>query len=298
MEEIIETLKELGIKIGAIKERYVTCHCPYHDDAHPSFAIYEDEGFVCWGCGAWGTITKLINDFATGITKHRRIAKTKKAKRKPRPKVEAPAPAPTYLTEYYLLFFSSCPKSWYKSRNLTVGTVDKFELRYDVYSDRIVFPVREEGEYERLVGMVGRLRDDRLSGVKYENMLGIKTGNHLYGLTNEVIENYNEIIIVEGPMDVCNMWEKGFKNVVGTFTSSVSKIQAEKLGKNFDNFVVFYDKDKAGEKGVRKCFYELLKFGRVYLMEHFEGKKEGADPENYSIDELNLIYGNREIFVM
>ena len=43
-------------------------HCPFHDDAHPSFSIRPPKGkypikYKCWGCGAWGDEHDLLRPF-------------------------------------------------------------------------------------------------------------------------------------------------------------------------------------------------------------------------------------------
>jgi hypothetical protein len=34
--------------------------CPFHDDKHPSFAVYEEGYYICYGCGASGDVIDFI----------------------------------------------------------------------------------------------------------------------------------------------------------------------------------------------------------------------------------------------
>lgn len=41
----------LGLRLG---QRLTHCKCPFHNDSTPSFVIYPDNSYHCYGCSAHG----------------------------------------------------------------------------------------------------------------------------------------------------------------------------------------------------------------------------------------------------
>lgn len=55
-EENIDLVKGGGSKLKG--------HCPFHKgDNDPSFVVYPDGGYYCYGCHAWGDVVKFLVDF-------------------------------------------------------------------------------------------------------------------------------------------------------------------------------------------------------------------------------------------
>ena len=48
-----EVAERYGIRL-AQKGRTWVGLCPFHADRHPSLAVYDDGGYICWSCGAKG----------------------------------------------------------------------------------------------------------------------------------------------------------------------------------------------------------------------------------------------------
>jgi len=303
LENLRDILTEIGIIIKRDGDRYLSCHCPYHSDSNPSFAIYDDGGFVCWGCGQRGYVTRLINDFADGaVASFDEFKKRKKREGKKKDSddrfIVPPVGRTEYIDEKFFFTFPECPASWITSRNFDVEIcVRDFELRYDPWEDRIVFPLRSIDYVEGLVGAVARKRDDKNYGPKYSNMLGFTPakGGHLYGLTKGMTENYTGVILTEGPTDVLTMATFDYWNVVASCTANLSEEQASILGRYFDTFTLFYDYGDAGFNGNVVANERLTKYGRVYHMPHTK-QEDGIDPGNYAKEEIDEMYANRKWF--
>ncbi|MBO5713672.1 MAG: toprim domain-containing protein, partial [Clostridia bacterium] len=76
--------------------------------------------------------------------------------------------------------------------------------------------------------------------------------NTLFGLNNlkqlKAEEDFGTVIMVEGYMDVISLYQAGFKNVVASMGTSLTKEQVKILKRYTDKVVVSYDGDGAGQK--------------------------------------------------
>jgi len=69
-------------------------------------------------------------------------------------------------------------------------------------------------------------------------------------------------LLVEGAFDVAKCVEAGLKNVVATFGTRLSDPQADKLAElSSSRVVVFYDRDKAGQKASVDAIAKLQDLG-------------------------------------
>lgn len=60
MVDIIQLYEELGIFLKQKGNKYVAC-CPFHTEKTPSFFVYSDGSYHCFGCAAHGTMEQLMN---------------------------------------------------------------------------------------------------------------------------------------------------------------------------------------------------------------------------------------------
>jgi hypothetical protein len=67
MLSLREEVEHLGTELRRVGSRYVG-RCPFgtHSDTSPSFNIYPNETFYCFGCGAWGDALNIVNFARTG----------------------------------------------------------------------------------------------------------------------------------------------------------------------------------------------------------------------------------------
>ncbi|GAG03351.1 unnamed protein product, partial [marine sediment metagenome] len=57
--ELIVT--QLGMDISKTRGQEITCHCPFHDDRHPSFYINQDTGlWLCQSKCGGGNVEQLV----------------------------------------------------------------------------------------------------------------------------------------------------------------------------------------------------------------------------------------------
>lgn len=122
---------------------------------------------------------------------------------------------------------------------------------YDRFRGRIIFPIYSK--IGQLIAFGGRLLIDDSTQPKYlnspESRIYIK-GKTLYGLfhSKEFIRKTNDIIIVEGYMDLLSLYQKGIKNVVATAGTALTLDQVSEITRLAENVYIVFDGDEAGQK--------------------------------------------------
>ena len=56
--DIVEVVSDY-VNLKRVGKAYIG-RCPFHDDRHPSFAVYPDGYYKCFGCGASGDVIDFI----------------------------------------------------------------------------------------------------------------------------------------------------------------------------------------------------------------------------------------------
>ncbi|MBM3148424.1 MAG: DNA primase [Chloroflexi bacterium] len=120
---------------------------------------------------------------------------------------------------------------------------------YDRFRNRLMFPIRDiQG---RVVGLGARILDESLP--KYINSPQTPTfdkGSILYGIdkAKAVIKQNDQVIIVEGYMDVLTSHQYGWKNTVASMGTSLTERQLSILKRLTKNIVLALDADTAGKQ--------------------------------------------------
>ena len=155
----------------------------------------------------------------------------------------------------------------------------------DLYHDRIMFPLYDlNGNVIAYSGRKYKKEDqDNKELPKYINTketVIFKKGNLLYNYhrAKNIARSKNQIIVMEGFMDVIRAHIAGFENVVATMGTAVTSVQANLIKKMAKEVILCFDGDEAGKKASLSCGEELLKIGvspRVVRLE------EQLDPDEY-----------------
>ena len=114
----------------------------------------------------------------------------------------------------------------------------------------------------------------------------IKTRNLLYNLDNVIRSGVRTVFVVEGLMDCINLVAQGIENVVATFGANLTLEQTLLLVSYFDEVVLMYDNDKAGQSATVKAIERLKKLFSVKVCVY-----PGKDPGELNLleDKINLI---------
>jgi len=152
---------------------------------------------------------------------------------------------------------------------------------YDKFRDRIMFPIHDRRG--RVIAFGGRALSD--DGPKYlnspETSLYHKS-KELYGLylARQRAGRLDNIIVVEGYMDVVALAQFGFKNVVATSGTATTAIQVDILFRAADTVVFCFDGDKAGRKAAWRALEATLPKMREGLQAKFLFLPDGEDPDS------------------
>lgn len=242
-DPVLALLNEKGIAFTVSGKDYVIrCLNPEHDDSNPSCRVDRVSGIThCFACGFKRNLFKHFGVFSNHSSI--RVAKLKEKLnelKKSTIDLEMPAGATPYTQPY---------------RNIGVSTLRKFDVFYthsvEELADRIVFPVRDV--MGRNVVFVARhaLSNGNPRYVNYPRGVQIP----LFPVVLE--EKYTSIILVEGIMDMLNLYDKGIHNAVACFgTSTLKGAVSEKLlpfkAQGVTKIYIMFDGDTAGREAAKE----------------------------------------------
>lgn len=132
------------------------------------------------------------------------------------------------------------------------GLVKRNEERnstYDMFRSRLMFPIRDR--QGRVIGFGGRVLDDSIP--KYLNTAEtplFHKSHVVYGLdlAYRAMREREQVVIVEGYMDVIAAHQFGFTNVVACMGTALTPEQLRQLQHFTSNFVLALDADAAGQQ--------------------------------------------------
>ncbi len=150
---------------------------------------------------------------------------------------------------------------------------------YDRFRNRIMFPIRDLSG--RVLGFGGRVLDETLP--KYVNTpetVIYHKGDSLFGIdiAAPYIREAEEVLLVEGYLDVIALHQAGIGNVVGILGTALTQQQARRIRRLTTSCVLLFDADEAGRKAV-------MRSGEILLEEGFRCRvaplEPGEDPDSY-----------------
>ncbi|MEX0732373.1 MAG: DNA primase [Aquisalimonadaceae bacterium] len=151
---------------------------------------------------------------------------------------------------------------------------------YDRFRDRVMFPIRDRRG--RTIGFGGRVLDD--GEPKYLNSPETPVyhkGRELYGLYEclQVSRRPDEILVVEGYMDVVALAQHGFANAVATLGTATTTQQVDRLFQTSRDVVFCFDGDRAGRQAAWRALENVLPAMRDDRQARFLFLPEGEDPD-------------------
>jgi DNA primase len=173
----------------------------------------------------------------------------------------------------------------------TAGLVKKGNKNYyDRFRNRLMFPIIDLRQ--RVIGFGGRIMGND-EGAKYINSPEtalFKKSECLYGLNHAKKARSNEIIVVEGYMDVIAMHLHGFTNCVGVLGTTLKNTHARLLKNAGANTVILMlDSDDAGIKAALRAIPVLIKEElKVKILNLTEAKDPDEYLSRFGADKFNL----------
>jgi len=160
---------------------------------------------------------------------------------------------------------------------------EKYNKFVNRFHSRIIFPIRN------IVGDViafgGRIIEDKKIA-KYINSPETefyKKGRHIFNLDKaKSAPNRNqEVVIVEGYMDVISIYSSGIKNVVSNSGIALTENQINLIWKFFSYPIVCLDGDSSGQKAALRIAENLLPHIKENNKIGFVALSNGMDPDDY-----------------
>ena len=160
---------------------------------------------------------------------------------------------------------------------------DKTEKNVDRFNSRIIFPVNNiSGDTIAFGGRI--IRESKLA--KYINSPETefyKKGNMIFNLdkAKDSRAETDEVIIVEGYMDVVSVYSAGVKNVISNSGTALTERQIDLIWKFFSNPIICLDGDESGQKAALRIAEKLFPIINEKNKIYFSIMPEGKDPDDF-----------------
>jgi len=160
---------------------------------------------------------------------------------------------------------------------------DKTGKNVDRFNSRIIFPVNNiSGDAIAFGGRI--IRESKLA--KYINSPETefyKKGNMIFNLdkAKDSRAETDEVIIVEGYMDVVSVYSAGVKNVIANSGTALTEKQIDLIWKFFSNPIICLDGDESGQKAALRIAEKLFPMINEKNKIYFSIMPEGKDPDDF-----------------
>lgn len=153
--------------------------------------------------------------------------------------------------------------------------------RYDRFRDRIIFPIRDSRG--RVIGFGGRvLNDDKPKYLNSPETPVFHKSQELYGLyeARQHDRQLQEILVVEGYMDVIALAQQGLRNAVATLGTATTPEHIKRLLRVTSSIVFCFDGDNAGRKAAWRALEACLEHMKDGVNIRFLFLPDGSDPDD------------------
>ena len=151
---------------------------------------------------------------------------------------------------------------------------------YDRFRDRVMFPIRDSRG--RVIAFGGRvLGDDKPKYLNSPETPVFHKGQELYGLyeARKANRDLDEIMVVEGYMDVIALAQQGLRNAVATLGTATSDEHLKRLYRIVPSVLFCFDGDAAGRKAAWRALESALPNLQDGRRARFLFLPEGEDPD-------------------
>ena len=196
----------------------------------------------------------------------------------------------------YLESIPEADRDFAQQTAMDLGLVKYNENRdsyYDFYRDRVMFPIHDH--YGQIRGYSSRavLPDQIPKYLNSGESFAFDKGTILFGyyFGKNHIRQLDQVIIVEGNMDVIMMHQFGFHHTVATMGTALSDQSIRLLSNLTKNIYLGMDSDAAGKKAMQKINADFMHLGILPKYLSFEPAK---DPDEFLLAEGRLALIERQ----
>ncbi|MEX0913074.1 MAG: DNA primase [Candidatus Paceibacterota bacterium] len=161
-----------------------------------------------------------------------------------------------------------------------VKQADSGKQPYDVFRDRIMFPIMDSSG--RVVGFSGRILSKDSEAAKYINSPETELFNKSeilfgYDKAKNGIHKLDFSLVVEGQFDVVLSHQAGYNNAVAVSGTALTLSHASLLQRLSNRIVLALDADRAGVSAVKRAASVMLPRGIDLKVARLHGGKDPAD---------------------
>lgn len=294
------------------------CLSPIKSENTPSFSINPDmQRFYDFSSGQGGDVLDFIRayyhcDFWQGLrilksyagitdddteSTPTRLLATSVAKRfRPKEKREKESKASVLPSDYMDRYERNTAKlAVWEREGISRESMERFQVRYDPFSDRIVFPIRDTSG--NIISVCGRTLDPDYKAKKlrkYTYFQSLGCLNTIYGLSDnlDAIREQGEIILFEGAKSVMLADGWGICNTGAVLTSHLSSHQFQillKLGARV-SFALDAEVDIREDGNIMK----LRQYTEVYWVKNLDNVLGPKDsPTDKGEEVFRALYAGR-----
>jgi len=160
---------------------------------------------------------------------------------------------------------------------------EKINKFVDRFNSRIIFPINNLTN--ETIAFGGRIiRESQLA--KYINSPETefyKKGRTVFNLdkAKALRSETNEVVIVEGYMDVVSLYAAGIKNTISNSGTALTDMQIELIWKFFSSPIICLDGDQSGQSAALRIAEKLLPLINENNKIYFSVMPKGEDPDDY-----------------
>ena len=171
---------------------------------------------------------------------------------------------------------------------------EKYNKLINRFNSRIIFPIKSiTGE---IIAFGGRIiKSDKLA--KYINSPETefyKKGRHIFNLdkAKSTPNRSEQVIIVEGYMDVISIYSSGIKNVVSNSGTALTENQINLIWNFFSYPIVCLDGDLSSQKASLRIAENLIQFIKDDKKIGFVSLPNGMDPDDFIKEKGKVVRGS------
>lgn len=279
MQDNINFVENLGIRLGYIVGDTGYFYCPFHASKQPHLCV--DLNKPIWFChdqecergGHLEKLKRLVKNTDLNLSQF-------EEKDEPIEKEtqEILRFANITVEDYCnLQIANNC--TYFKENNMTAETINKFGVRRNLLF--IVVPARDKRG--RIEGLISRaiLSKQR---PRYQYTTGLKKKNFIFGLDHFVYNGL--VVIVEGWSDCAKCHQNGHSNVLAILGSSIGDGQVKQIMQISDKVLILLDNEEKSKKTTRKVAEKLAGMD-IYIPDN--RRYISTDPGKMEKEELDDI---------
>ena len=313
--DIVEYISQF-VELSEQNGEYWGLSC-FKDEKTPSFSVRREPPFwYDYSSGQGGNVYSFVKSYfhcssAEAIEKLREFAGVSDAVFVPRQKMDATVVCKRFLPpkktikqqktsvlpEDYMLRYEKRDDKLdvWRKEGISDASLTRFQVFYDGFSDRLVYPIRDP--LGKIVNVGGRTLDPMWKEKKlrkYNYYFSWGTINTIYGLAENLkyIKDAGEIILFEGCKSVLLADTWGIRNTGAILTSHLSPSQMKLLASIGCRVVFALDKDVDVTKD--KNIQKLKTYLNVFYLKDVQNLLEPKDaPVDKGKEVFEKLYGSK-----